>query len=112
MEIIDAPLTARRYRVTDRSFILIGPGPYGHTARATGVPARRTAILPEAVERRQCGSTMSAAKSREVEQELPEGIREPRNVETREWRRLVYELATAREGYRIVKRAPPSFVRH
>jgi hypothetical protein len=44
------------------------------------VRARLTAILPEAVGRRQRRSAMSAAKSHEAEQELPEGVREPRNV--------------------------------
>jgi hypothetical protein len=80
MEMIDAPTNARLYRVTDRGVIVISSGPYGHPAGATGVHARRTAILPEAVGRRQCGSAMFAAKSHEAEQELPEGIPEPRNV--------------------------------
>ena len=88
MEMIDAPTNARRHRVIDRSVIVISPGPYGHPAGATGVHARRTAILPEAVGRRQCGSAMSAAKSHEAEQGLPEGIPEPRNV-TGEWLRPV-----------------------
>ena len=45
----------------------------GHmgTPRATGVHARRTATLPEAVGRRQRGSAMFAAKPHEAEQELP-----------------------------------------
>ena len=80
IEVIDAPTNARRYRVTDRSVIVISSGRYGRPAGATGVHARRTAILPEAVGRRQCGSAMFAAKSHEAEQELPEGIPEPRNV--------------------------------
>jgi hypothetical protein len=80
MEMIDAPTNARLYRVTDRGVIVISSGPYGHPAGAKGVHARRTAILPEAVGRRQCGSAMFAAKSHEAEQELPEGIPEPRNV--------------------------------
>src|ERR1700682_6646217 len=86
MEMSDAPTHARRHRVVDRSVIVIGSGPYGHPAGATGVHARRTAILPEAVGRRQRGSAMSAAKSHEAEQGLPESIPEPRNV-TGEWRR-------------------------
>jgi hypothetical protein len=80
---IDAPTNARRYRVTDRSVIVISSGPHGHPAGATGVHARRTAILPEAVRRRQRGSAMFAAKPHEAEQELPEGIPEPRNVNQR-----------------------------
>src|ERR1700730_16623319 len=80
MEMTDAPTSARCRRVTDRSVIVISSGPYGHPTRATGVHARRTAILPEAVGRRQRSSAMSAAKPHEAEQELPEGIREPRNV--------------------------------
>src|SRR3982075_2627556 len=88
MEMIDASTNARRHRVIDRSVIVISSGPYGHPAGATGVHARRTAILPEAVGRRQRGSAMSAAKSHEAEQGLPEGIPEPRNV-TGEWRRPV-----------------------
>jgi hypothetical protein len=89
MERIDAPTNARRDRVTDRSFIVIGSGPYGHPTGATGVHARRTAILPEAVGRRRRGSAMFAAKPHEAEQGLPEGIREPRNV-VEEWRRPVH----------------------
>jgi hypothetical protein len=88
MEMIDAPTNARRYRVTDRSVLVMSPGPYGHPAGATGVHARRTAILPEAVGRRQRGSAMFAAKPHEAEQGVPEGISEPRNV-AREWRRPV-----------------------
>jgi hypothetical protein len=65
----------------------MSPGPYGHPAEATGVHARRTAILPEPVGRRQRGSAMFAAKPHEAEQG-PEGISEPRNV-AREWRRPV-----------------------
>src|SRR6478735_12756495 len=80
MEMIDAPTNARRYRVTDRSGPVISSGPYGHPTGATGVHARRTATLPEAVGRRQRGSAMFAAKPHEAEQEVPEGIPEPRNV--------------------------------
>jgi hypothetical protein len=83
LEMIDAPTNARRYRVADRSVIVISSGPHGHPAGATGVHARRTAILPEAVRRRQRGSAMFAAKPHEAEQELPEGIPEPRNVNQR-----------------------------
>jgi hypothetical protein len=88
MEMIDAPTHARRYRVTERSVLVTSSGPYGHPAGATGVHARRTATLPEAVGRRQRGSAMFAAKPHEAEQELPEGIPEPRNVTRviREWR--------------------------
>ena len=84
-EMIDAPTNAHRYRVTDRSVLVISSGPYGHPAGATGVHARRTATLPEAVGRRQRGSAMFAAKPHEAEQELPKSIPEPRNV-TRECR--------------------------
>ena len=87
-EMIDAPTNAHRYRVTDRSVLVISSGPYGHPAGATGVHARRTATLPEAVGRRQRGSAMFAAKPHEAEQELPKSIPEPRNV-TRECRRPV-----------------------
>src|SRR6476469_8767050 len=87
-EMIDAPTNAHRYRVTDRSVLVISSGPYGHPAGATGVHARRTATLPEAVGRRQRGSAMFAAKPHEAEQELPKSIPEPRNV-TRECRRQV-----------------------
>src|SRR6266702_7763826 len=72
MEMIDAPNSARRYRVTNRSVLVISSGPHGYPARATGVHARRTAILPEAVGRRQRGSAVPAAKSYEAEFELPE----------------------------------------
>src|SRR6266702_2041663 len=88
MEMIDAPNSARRYRVTNRSVLVISSGAHGYPARATGVHARRTAILPEADGRRQRGSAMPAAKSHEAELELPEGIPEPRNV-TGEWLRPV-----------------------
>jgi hypothetical protein len=79
---------ARRYRVTERSVLVTSSRPYGHPTGATGVHARRTATLPEAVGRRQRGSAMFAAKPHEAEQELPEGIPEPRNVTRviREWR--------------------------
>ena len=87
-EMIDAPTNAHRYRVTDRSVLVISSGPYGHPAGATGVHARRTTTLPEAVGRRQRGSAMFAAKPHEAEQELPKSIPEPRNV-TRECRRPV-----------------------
>jgi len=83
MEMIDAPTHARRYRVTDRSVLVTSSGPYGDPAGATGVYARRTATLPEAVGRRQRGSAMFAAKPHEAEQGLPEGIPEPRNVTKR-----------------------------
>jgi hypothetical protein len=87
-EMIDAPTNAHRYRDTGRSVLVISSGPYGHPAGATGVHARRTATLPEAVGRRQRGSAMFAAKPHEAEQELPKSIPEPRNV-TRECRRPV-----------------------
>jgi hypothetical protein len=58
----------------------LAQGHMGTSAGAT-VHARRTATLPEAVGRRQRGSAMFAAKPHEAEQELPEGIPEPRNVE-------------------------------
>jgi hypothetical protein len=64
----------------------IRPGPYGHPAGATGVHARRTTTLQEAVGRRQRGSAMFAAKPHEAEPELPEGISEPRNVTKTAWR--------------------------
>jgi hypothetical protein len=99
MEMIDAPTNVRRYRVTDRSVLVISAGPYGHPAGATGVHARRTAILPEAVGRRQCGSAMFAAKPHEAQQELPEGIPEPRNV-TRECRRPVETVQPVKNGPR------------
>jgi hypothetical protein len=44
------------------------------------VHARRPAFLPQTTGRQQRGSAMFAAKSHEAEQELPEGIPEPRNV--------------------------------
>jgi hypothetical protein len=99
---IDAPTNAHRYRVTDRSVLVISSGPYGHPAGATGVHARRTATLPEAVGRRQRGSAMFAAKPHEAEQELPEGIPEPRNV-TRERRRPV---ATGDQTFSEPKNGP------
>jgi hypothetical protein len=52
-----------------------------------------TAILPEAVGRRQRGSAMFAAKSHEAEQGLPECIPEPRKV-TGEWRRRLPQRAS------------------
>ena len=58
----------------------LAQGHMGTSAGAT-VHARRTATLPEAVGRRQRGSAVFAAKPHEAEQELPEGIPEPRNVE-------------------------------
>jgi hypothetical protein len=78
------------------------------------VQARRTAILPEAIGRRQRGSAMFAAKSREAEQKLPEGIREPRNVEKIRGRRLASprKLASARPGNRIVESPFPPLGRH
>ncbi len=85
---IDAPTNAHRCRATDRSVLVISSGPHGHPAGATGVHARRTATLPEAVGRRQRSSAMFAAKPHEAEQELSKSIPEPRNV-TRECRRPV-----------------------
>jgi hypothetical protein len=81
---IDAPIDARHCRAAGRNFNFFGSGAYGYTARAAGVQTRRTTILPEAVRRRQRGSAVFAAESREVEQELSEGIREPRNVGIRQ----------------------------
>jgi hypothetical protein len=93
IEVIDAPTDVRRYPVADRNVIVIGSGPYGYPAsnrRARETPSvfavnnSATTMQFSNVCR---SSAMFAGKSREVEQELPKGIREPRNVTGAAWRR-------------------------
>jgi hypothetical protein len=74
---VDAPTSSHRFRVTDRSVLVISSGPYGDPAGATGVHARRTATFPEAVRRRQAKSK-SALPS--ILQGTVDGGNEPCNV--------------------------------